>query len=473
MPRRRMVTLPDRTPETAPLPQKPSPDSYTYDPPSVDITESGWWSTITQLFAMLPGLLNNPDKSFSFELAQAERASSSLPVQKPRTFNSWPDGVRLKDAITSFAQYLWGACVAKWAYIANPAALVTLKNMIGANAVDAIAGDGTTKAPGGLRITYDDMRIYVIAGTTSQEQLALQSNGVREVWTQFNRDTGGLDSKAEGYNEFWGETGVFGNGSLRETPLWGGIYWKPYLTWGNQWFTRIWQEYAIDPKPVFVIGHSAGAAVCEVVGNILSRYNDRNGEMLQQATTPQLQLAQTIRKFAQEGWLGGLVYGQPGVCNYYYWPRLYNASGGVEWFEPGKPLKIDVQHARCTQSIRRVDHPLDPVTRYPFSVGTTVISQMVPIASNKEMGKNTYAVDPVGALGVRANVTSFVMTGSMKDLIPRYKQLLSDYHGIDRYLLHASVKAFDLMGEAPTNWVDFITATRNNAVDNFLAPSFL
>lgn len=465
---RQRAVLPQGAPLQPVPPTNTNPEGYTIDPPSEEPTYQavGDWTQEETIPAEQQ--YHTSDASYQFHLAQQNRAASrGVQPDAANMFRVWPATPKFQDSAKRYSQYIWAACAAKMAYVSNPAVLQQYGNLLDGAEVSSIAKDGPTLAPGGIKIAHGNATIFGVQGTTTQAQLDAQLDPAKEVWVQLNA-AGSMEIKATGYNSFWGETGIFGNGVFRQTKRWMGLYLKPYLAWGEKWLTYFAAEAVANlTKQIHFVGHSAGAATIEVAANKLSRYMDRNGEMLATGNQDEFNLASNFRTFGFANWAGGWVFGQPNVCSFYHYHGDYNAQDELHWSEPGQPQHIDVRHARATQAVRRIDHPRDPITQWPLGLGTT-FGGLGRIATVKQMGKNTYGVEPSGVLGRGAGGTSFSAAGLESKTVERWIKDGDDYHSANKYLNFVTAKTYEVLGPAPQPWVDLITFVRGVDVDESL-----
>lgn len=352
----------------------------------------------------------------------------------------------LPDLKTDVELALFAAGLERLAYSApNDTIYNQVKTMIGASEISFIDCGAGDLCPNGIRVTYPDKVIYAIRGTTNAAQAHMYQLplGMEDMYMTTN----GMATAGNAPSE--NRTGLF----------YMGHYYVPFYLTGQPWATKIGKDI-IDHyrgRDIYLIGHSLGAAICEVVGNIFSwAYSSFDGivTLTNQAGASGQVNYRSYMTFPQQ-LKGGFVFGCPKIVDYngrhYRWQRGVRRLVGPDVNQTG------VNFAELTSQIQRFDHPADPICTIPCGAGGVPILYIAAGATYGSYNpqRNTSRVSNLGNFSASRFQEQFPTKCRLPATVSEFTDRAEVFHTVDQYLAIFKT-AYGSVHELSQEWEDFL-----------------
>lgn len=357
-------------------------------------------------------------------------------IEPPPRWPSAPnwDLMRYSDSYVSLP--LLAAAIAMVGYAhAAPATLEAFKTAIGADSIEPVGM--TLPTPSGIKIEYPKTTIFAIAGTTELSQVAAYVTGERDSYCILGAD-GRPEIEFSGTKTFQDLLGVpFTTRRKRE---YFGCYFKPFVTWARDWIPTIMAAATAceaSGKKLVVIGHSAGGAICEVIGNWASAWASAALSGTPGVTYGGAAKGRTLYNV----WRGGYTFGQPRPACWDY-PHVDVDVHGDKTYRGGNSnYQSSVKDSLLTKDIRCINHPKDPIGYLPMGV-TPVQIALSAWRSARDYQHNTTLMDSekfLATLPEDRTLTplDFLSVSNLRDAFARVHSISNYYSRILRRLISA------------------------------------
>lgn len=372
---------------------------------------------------------------------------------------NYGDDAKFTSILNPTVGFLWAAAVQQYAYVNAPTQLTALKALIGADDITQIQGLSDL-APNGLRIKYPDTTIFVIQGTTREVQADAYGSGGGGNFDAYDMSASGPVKGAAR--------------SDRENYL--GTFFNPIMEMALPWVNVIGAymdgEGKTEGRRVYVVGHSLGASVCEILA-ILASY----GQGLNHAATliaggameSYMRIANWRERFG-----GGYVFGKPkvftyGVTHSDYFPTKVPREGSyVQSMTPRGEL--------CGR-VRVYNQPRDPIRLILANRAEAPFYMQWKGATNpRDLGELCNTLPEYSFPQPTSFSPGVSDQGSFDYYYPPWpSQFISDmemYHGIKTYINAVVRRVENRYGTVPNHYLNLVNAALIVTTDEVLKVKF-